>query len=139
MRSYGQQRELSADEFQDSNGGQGGGGEGGEGDESQLDIKRSDIGHYTTDMLSQSGGPIRGYPNRADGFVWRPYWKMTIFAPNWKSSEFWKWLIKLLICIKCELAPKRVINKNKIKSAAILEIEAKQTEWQPFWFCTAAI
>ena len=68
---YGQQRELSADEFQDGsgNGGNGGGNE----DDSGLDIKRSDIGHYTPDMLAQTGGPIRGYSNRADGFVWRPY------------------------------------------------------------------
>ena len=74
VRSYGHQRELNADEFQDTNGAGGQGVGGGNGEEdSNLDIKRSDIGHYTPDMLSQSGGPIRGYPNRADGFVWRPY------------------------------------------------------------------
>ena len=33
---------------------------------------REEIGHYDNEMISQTG-PIRGYPSRADGFVWRPY------------------------------------------------------------------
>ena len=43
-------------------------------DDSNLDLKtgREEIGHYDNDMISQTG-PIRGYPSRADGFVWRPY------------------------------------------------------------------
>ena len=43
-------------------------------EESCGDMKagREEIGHYDNDMISQTG-PIRGYPSRADGFVWRPY------------------------------------------------------------------
>ena len=53
-------RDITSEEFQEGE------------EDSSLDIKRGDIGHYDTDMLSQTG-PIRGYPNRGDGFVWRPY------------------------------------------------------------------
>ncbi len=65
MRSaYNQPRDITTEEFQEPE------------DEAGLDIKRggggSDLGHYDNDMLSQTG-PIRGYPNRGDGFVWRPY------------------------------------------------------------------
>lgn len=60
--SYNQPRDITTEEFQETE------------DEAGLDIKRaSDLGHYDGDMLSQTG-PIRGgYPNRGDGFVWRPY------------------------------------------------------------------
>ncbi|XP_023327855.1 uncharacterized protein LOC111700986 isoform X2 [Eurytemora carolleeae] len=53
-------RDITSEEFQEGE------------EDSSLDIKRGDIGHYDNDMLSQTG-PIRGYPNRGDGFVWRPY------------------------------------------------------------------
>ena len=56
------QRELTGDDFRDGE------------DDSNIDLKtgRDEIGHYDNDMISQTG-PIRGYPGRADGFVWRPY------------------------------------------------------------------
>ena len=56
------QRDITADEFRETE------------DDSGMDMKsaRDDIGHYDNEMISQTG-PIRGYPNRADGFVWRPY------------------------------------------------------------------
>ena len=56
------QRDLTGDEFREAE------------DDSNLDLKagRDEIGHYDNDMISQTG-PIRGYPSRADGFVWRPY------------------------------------------------------------------
>ena len=56
------QRDITADEFRDTE------------DETGMDMKpgRDDIGHYENEMISQTG-PIRGYQNRADGFVWRPY------------------------------------------------------------------
>jgi len=55
-------RDITADEFRDTE------------EDSGMDMKtgREDIGHYDNEMISQTG-PIRGYPNRADGFVWRPY------------------------------------------------------------------
>ena len=48
--------------------------EGEEGGEAMEAMKgREEIGHYDSgDMISQTG-PIRGYPSRADAFVWRPY------------------------------------------------------------------
>ena len=33
---------------------------------------REELGHYDNGMVSHSG-PMRGYPSRADAFVWRPY------------------------------------------------------------------
>ena len=56
------QRDITGDEFREGE------------DDSNLDLKagRDEIGHYDNDMISQTG-PIRGYPSRADGFVWRPY------------------------------------------------------------------
>ena len=58
----GSGRDLGGEEFREAE------------DESSLDMKggREEIGHYDADMISQTG-PIRGYPSRADGFVWRPY------------------------------------------------------------------
>ena len=55
-------RDLTGDEFRDGE------------DDSNIDLKagRDEIGHYDNEMISQTG-PIRGYPGRADGFVWRPY------------------------------------------------------------------
>ena len=55
-------RDITADEFRDTE------------EDSGMDMKtgREDIGHYDNEMICQTG-PIRGYPNRADGFVWRPY------------------------------------------------------------------
>ena len=40
-----------------------------------IDVKlkdREELGHYDNGMVSHSG-PMRGYPSRADAFVWRPY------------------------------------------------------------------
>ena len=56
------QRDITTDEFREGE------------DEASLDMKagREEIGHYEDNMISQTG-PIRGYPGRADGFVWRPY------------------------------------------------------------------
>ena len=56
------QRDITTDEFREAE------------DESSIDMKagREEIGHYDDNMISQTG-PIRGYPSRADGFVWRPY------------------------------------------------------------------
>ena len=56
------QRDITTDEFREGD------------EESSLDMKagRDEIGHYDDTMISQTG-PIRGYPGRADGFVWRPY------------------------------------------------------------------
>ena len=55
-------RDITGDEFRETE------------DESCGDMKagREEIGHYDNEMISQTG-PIRGYPSRADGFVWRPY------------------------------------------------------------------
>ena len=54
-------RDITAEEFQ----------EGEEGGDMDAMKGREEIGHYDSDMISQTG-PIRGYP-RSDGFVWRPY------------------------------------------------------------------
>ena len=61
-RGYG--RDVTSEEFRE------GGEEGGEGMDG-IKGPREEIGHYDTDMISQTG-PIRGY-TRADAFVWRPY------------------------------------------------------------------
>ena len=55
-------RDITGEEFREAE------------DESCGDMKagREEIGHYDNEMISQTG-PIRGYPSRADGFVWRPY------------------------------------------------------------------
>ena len=55
-------RDITGDEFRETE------------DENCGDMKagREEIGHYDNEMISQTG-PIRGYPSRADGFVWRPY------------------------------------------------------------------
>ena len=55
-------RDVTSEEFRETE-------DGGEGMEGMKG--REEIGHYDTDMISQTG-PIRGY-TRADAFVWRPY------------------------------------------------------------------